>query len=493
MIAQDLRNAILQQAIEGKLVEQRPEEGNAEDLYKQIQEEKDRLIKEGKIKQSKHLSEFDDNNKYFEIPKSWKWVRLGDLGFFKKGPFGSALTKSLFVPKLSNTIKVYEQKNAIQKDAKLGEYYIPLSYFEEKMRGFEVFPGDILVSCAGTIGETYILPNNIEKGIINQALMKIKIFAPMNKKYFILYFDTILKKKSSKLSKGSAIKNIPPLNILENYLFPLPPLKEQQRILNKIEKLMPIVDEFEKSQTKLDKLNATYKDNLKKSILQYAIQGKLVEQRPEEGNAENLYKQIQEEKDRLIKEGKIKKEKPLPEIKKDEIPFEIPKSWKWVKFGNIINYKMGKTPPRGESKYWNNDFNWISIADMSSQNIIMHTKESVSSYAINSIFANNITKKGTLIMSFKLSVGKVSILGIDAVHNEAIISIYPIIDNENEFRNYLYNILPMISKYGKKKDAIKGQTLNSKSISNLLIPLPPLGEQKRIVNKIEMIFNELGN
>ena len=240
----DLQKSVLQLAIQGRLVSQCPEEGNAEELYNQIQAEKKNLIKAGKIKKEKPLPAITDDEKPFEIPNSWKWVRLGDLGFYKKGPFGSALTKSMFVPKGNGAIKVYEQKNAIKKDVKLGKYYIKREYFEEKMKGFELFAGDIIVSCAGTIGETYVMPDNFERGIINQALMKIKLFEPTYVSYFLMYFDFILKKNAKMNSKGSAIKNIPPFEILKKYLVPLPPLAEQKRIVAKLEEILPLCDKL---------------------------------------------------------------------------------------------------------------------------------------------------------------------------------------------------------------------------------------------------------
>ena len=227
---------------------------------------------------------------------------------------------------------------------------------------------------------------------------------------------------------------------------------------------------------------------LKNSILQLAIQGKLIEQRPEEGTAEELYQQIQAEKQALIKAGKIKKVKPLPEIAEDEKPFDIPDSWKWVRFCEIANYNMGKTPPRAEPQWWGNDFPWVSIADMPESGHIKGTKEGVSMAAIKEKFGDKISPAGTLIMSFKLTVGRVSLLDIDAVHNEAIISIFPIVDSDDALKCYLFEILPLISQNGDSKDAIKGRTLNSTSINNLLIPLPPLAEQKRIVAKIEELL-----
>ena len=240
----DMRKSILQLAIQGKLVEQRPEEGTGDELYREIQAEKQRLIKAGKIKAEKPLPEIGEDEKPFEIPESWKWVRFGEFGSYKKGPFGSALTKSMFVPKGSGTIKVYEQKNAIQKDLTLGNYYITKAYFEAKMQGFEVLPGDIIVSCAGTIGETYILPENCERGIINQALMRMRLFAPVYLPYFLVFFDFVLKKSAQNGSNGSAIKNIPPFEVLKKYLVPLPPLAEQKRIVARLEELLAVCEKL---------------------------------------------------------------------------------------------------------------------------------------------------------------------------------------------------------------------------------------------------------
>ena len=224
------KSKILDLAIHGKLVPQDPNDEPAKELLKRIATGDNRPYKK-----------FEDEVP-FEIPENWGWCKLGDIGKYKKGPFGSSLTKAMFVPKSSNTVKVYEQKNAIQKNHNLGEYYITREYFESKMKSFEVFPNDVIVSCAGTIGETYILPENIEQGIINQALMKMKISKFIDINYFLKYFDHILKEESVKNGKGTAIKNIPPFDVFKNYPVPLPPLAEQQRIVTKIEELFAQLD-----------------------------------------------------------------------------------------------------------------------------------------------------------------------------------------------------------------------------------------------------------
>ena len=169
----------------------------------------------------------------------------------------------------------------------------------------------------------------------------------------------------------------------------------------------------------------------------------------------------------------------------DEVPFEIPESWEWVRFKNLVSYSMGKTPPRKESEYWTEPvYPWVSIADMNADSTILSTKEMVNEYAAEKTFRKRISKAGTLLMSFKLTVGKVSLLGIDAYHNEAIISIYPFVDNDAIITNYLFYIIPLISQSGQTKTAIKGNTLNSESLDALMIPLPPLREQERICKRL---------
>ncbi|EGJ4437188.1 hypothetical protein IM062_000971 [Campylobacter upsaliensis] len=175
----------------------------------------------------------------FTIPNSWAWVKLGDICEMKKGPFGSAITKDMFIPNGNNAVKIYEQKNAIQKSETLGEYYISLEHFE-KLKQFEVFENDIIVSCAGTIGEIFRIPKNAPKGIINQALMKIKLVNEEWIPYFMIFFDFLIKQKSQENSKGSAIKNIPPLDILKNFSIPLPPLQEQEYITQILDTLFTL-------------------------------------------------------------------------------------------------------------------------------------------------------------------------------------------------------------------------------------------------------------
>ena len=228
---------------------------------------------------------------------------------------------------------------------------------------------------------------------------------------------------------------------------------------------------------------------LKDKILQLAIQGKLVAQDPNDEPASVLLERIKEEKDKLIKEGKIKKQKPLPEITEEEKPFEIPESWEWVRFGNLVEFKIGKTPKRSNLDYWDNGkYPWFSISDIRDGETIYDSKERVSEKAYTDVFKEQISPKGTLIMSFKLSIGKMSILGVDGFHNEAIISIFPIYDSDETIKMYLFRIMKGLDILEDSKKAVKGATLNTTSLNSILVPLPPLAEQKRIVEKVDELF-----
>ena len=193
----------------------------------------------------------------------------------------------MFIPKGKDAYKVYEQKNAIQKDHEIGSYYISMEKYCS-LNGFAVHPYDIIVSCAGTIGETYVLPDNIQEGIINQALMLIRLYNREIERFYLLYFDFILKEEAYKESKGTAIKNIPPFDVLKNFFIPIPPKNEQIRILNEVDKWISFVDAIE---TNSAELQAIIKQT-KSKILDLAIHGKLVPQDPNDEPAIELLKRI---------------------------------------------------------------------------------------------------------------------------------------------------------------------------------------------------------
>ena len=478
MTAKDLKNALLQEAVQGKLVPQIASEGNARDLLAEIRKEKAKLIKEGKLKKEKPLPEITEEDIPFVIPENWCWCNLGELGLYRKGPFGSSLTKAMFVPKSNDSIKVYEQKNAIQKDYSLGEYYISKKKFET-MQSFIVEPSDIIVSCAGTIGEVYKLPNNAPIGIINQALMRVKLFNDNLSSFWMMYFDYVLKKEASKQGAGTAIKNIPPFEILKAYPFPLPPLAEQKRIVAAIEKFMPLIEEYGKKETELKAFNEQIGTLTKKAILQEAVQGKLVPQIATEGNTKDLLEEIKKEKAKLIKEGKIKKEKPLAEISEDETPFEIPENWCWCRLKDIADVFYGF--PLDASKF-NNDNNGKMIVR------IRDVKPAISNtFTTEEIPQEYRLHKNDMLvgMDGNFNVNFWPIEG--ALLNQRVCKITT---NPNFYeQKFLFYILPMfLDEISENVSYCTVKHLSDKHLSTMYLPLPPLAEQKRIVKAIEKML-----
>jgi len=482
MNAQDLKNSILQLAIQGKLVEQKEEEeGTAEELYAQIQEERKRLIEEGHIRKKKAM-EIADEETPFEIPPNWKWLRVSELGEVIGGGTPKTSVSEYWKDGDISWLTPADMKNVKGKYVSSGSRSITKEGLQSSSA--RLMPkGAIVYSSRAPIGYIAIAKNELST---NQGFKSLVPLIEGINEY--MYFCLISRTSEiQSRASGTTFKEISGTEFGKT-LVPLPPIKEQKRIVAKVEELMPLVEKYGDAHTAVTDLNEQFPVEMEKSILQYAIQGKLVEQRPEEGIAEELYAQIQEQKQELIENGKIKKPKKLTEITEEEIPFGIPDSWMWSRLGDIVSFDIGKTPPRSEGKFWGNDFWWVSIADMVDRGYIKETKEKVSALTLDEKFKNYLVPKGTLLMSFKLTIGKISILEVDAVHNEAIISIYPFVNEDYITRDYLFRVLPFMSIYGDAKSAIKGNTLNKTSLNNLLIPLPPIEEQKRIVERIEELL-----
>ena len=483
MTAKDLKNALLQEAVQGKLVPQIASEGNARDLLEEIKNEKEKLIKEGKLKKEKPLPEITDEEIPFDIPENWCWCRLGDLGLYRKGPFGSSLIKSMFVPKSNDSIKVYEQKNAIQKDFSLGDYYISKDKFST-MQSFIVEPNDIIVSCAGTIGEVYKLPDEAPVGIINQALMRVKLFEDELSYFWILYFDYFLKHEASKQGSGTAIKNIPPFEILKNYPFPLPPLSEQKRILDTLKKAIPLIEEYGKKEAELTALNADIAKTLKNAILQEAVQGKLAPQIASEGNAKDLLEEIKKEKAKLIKEGKLKKDttkagasgRALPEITEDEIPFDIPENWCWCRLGKIsINRDSDRIPLSvSQREHLNKIYDYYGASGVIDKvDKFLFDKPLL---LIGEDGANLLTRSTPIAF---IASGKYW------VNNHAHVLDF---DERYFFMKYIMWYINSIS-LAKYVTGTAQPKMNQEKMNSIPVPIPPLAEQKRIVEAVEKILS----
>ncbi len=454
-----LRQKVLDLAIKGQLVPQYTNEESATELLKEIKDNIESLICSGDIslkKRNKTSASLCNTDTPYDLPRGWVWCTLDDLAFYKKGPFGSSLTKSMFVPDGSNSYKVYEQKNAIQKSAELGTYFISKAKFES-MKGFEVKPCDIIVSCAGTIGEAYMLPNNIRPGIINQALMIIRLYNKEIANFFLLYFDFALKSLAKANSKGSAIKNIPPFKVLKQFYFPLPPLEEQKRIVAKVEELFAELDAIDKAYSELEQLGTLSKSK----ILDLAIKGQLVPQLESEPAVEQL--------------GKAPK----------DVPFDIPEKWKWVQLNTLGKTTTGSTPPKNNPNYYGNDIPFINPGDIQNSKITFRA-DGLSNEARS--IARIVAPFSVLMVCIGGCIGKCAINSISTSFNQQINALTP--DETHYYKLIFYFLISQYFQNEVKKLSTGTATpiINKTNWSSIYLPLPPLEEQKRIVAKVEELF-----
>ena len=486
MTPQELKNSILQLAIQGKLVEQRPEEGTARELYAQIQAEKRRLIKAGKLKKEKPLPEITEDEKPFEIPEGWMWVRLTEIGSFSSGKTPDMTNKSFWD---HGTVNWMTSKD--MKEKYLHESQMKIT--ETAAQGMTIYePGTLLmVVRSGILKRMLPLCILTQKSTINQDIKAYTLVLSSLSTY--VYYMLKALEPNILFNYTKRVTTVDSLKFDEfsrQMPVPLPPLAEQHRIVAKIEELLPLMDRYEQAWTKLEDFNRRFPEDLKKSILQQAIQGKLVEQRPEEGTAQELYEQIQAEKRRLIKEGKIKKEKPLPEITDEEKPFDVPEGWRWVRLGMIVSVLGGKRIPAGRKlTAENTGYRYIRVSDMkdgtvSTEDILYVPSDiypSISRYIINKedIY---ITVAGTIGR-----VGKIpeELDGANLTENADRLVFFCL--NQDWLIKCLQSsviqsqIADATTKVGQPKLAIK-------RIQELLVPLPPLAGQKRIVERLEELL-----
>ena len=482
MTPQELKNSILQLAIQGKLVEQRPEEGTAKDLFAHIQAEKQRLIEAGKIKKEKPLPEIAEDEKPFEIPEAWMWVRLRDIVYNRRQITPQSTFSYIDIGSINNQRQMLDANENI----------IEANKAPSRARKI-VEQGDILYSTVRPyLHNMCIIDKRFSyMPIASTGFAVLSCHADLYNKYLFYYyylmspcFDNYA--NSSENSKGVAY---PAINDDRLYraVISLPPLAEQKRIVAKIEELLPYIDRYEQAWSKLEQLNSRFPEDMKKALLQYAIQGKLVEQRPEEGTGEELFAQIQAEKQRLIQAGKIKKEKPLPEIAEDEVPFEIPESWKWVRWGTLSeSIQYGYNAPAqsfGRIKM-------VRISDIQDGKVIW---ESVPFCNIHETeIADYILKKNDILFARTGgTVGKSYL--VKDVPEESIYAGYLI------RTRYSQSLCPEYMKYFMESalywTQLKNGTIataqpncNGKTLAKMLLPLPPLAEQKRIVDKLEQLL-----
>lgn len=486
MTGQDLKNSILQLAIQGKLVEQREEEGTAKELLEKIEAEKKQLIKEGKIKKQKALPEIKEDEIPFVIPESWEWVRLGDCCVYA---FSGKSPKYTKTP--NNNIAIGQRNNQNYGMDFTYLKYCTDEFMENYNEEMYLKEYDILLNTlgGGTVGRTGLYNNPHGFKCITDGHIFVFRTGIITFQKYLYYVLKANQRKIEKDAEGSTNQSFLKLENVKSYLIPLPPLEEQKRIVAKIEELMPYVDKYDVAYSEVKELNKKFPEDMQKSILQYAIQGKLVEQREEDGTAEDLYKQIQEEKKKLIKEGKIKKTKTLPEITEDEIPFDIPENWKWVRLGDALDIARGGSPRPIKSFITDSEdgVNWIKIGDTDKGGkYINSTNEKIIKEGVKK---SRFVKKGDFLLSNSMSFGRPYILNIDGCIHDGWLVLSQRVEVFN--KDFLYYLLSSRMVFNQFQSVVSGavvNNLNSDKVRLTIVPIPPLTEQKRIVEKIEELL-----
>lgn len=482
MNVQDLKNSILQLAVQGKLVEQRAEEGTARELLEQIKLEKEQLIKDKKIKKSKPLPEITEDEIPFEIPESWEWVRLIDLcSLISDGTHKTPAYVEYGVPFIS----VKDISSGVMDFSNVK--YITREEHEKLISRCKPEMNDVLLCRIGTLGKAIKICTDKEFSIfVSLGLLKLieadvadYIVQVINSGYGYRWID------DNKVGGGTHTNKIN-LDTLRGMPIPIPPLEEQHRIVAKIEEILPYIDQYDKAYTKLEIFNKKFPEDMKKSILQMAMQGKLVEQRPEEGTADGLYEQIVAEKAQLIKDGKIKKEKPLPEIAEDEIPYEIPSSWRWVRFSEVMDVRDGT---HDSPKYIETGIPLVTSKNISGGGLYFSNVKYISREDADKINERSNVDTGDILFAMIGSIGNPVIVNKDrefCVKNVALFKNY---DKSKMCIEYVYWFLYR-EQYIMKKVASGGvqSFISLKVFRNYLFPLPPFEEQKRIVAKIEELL-----
>ncbi|OXC31344.1 restriction endonuclease subunit S [Lactobacillus crispatus] len=471
--AQALREKILDLAMRGKLVPQDPNDEPASVLLEKIKVEKEQLIKEKKIKKSKPLAPITDEEKPFDIPDSWEWVRLGDVINLISGrdipkKFHLASKSKDSVPYITGASNITEN----------GEIHIS-EWIDSP--SVVVSKGTIILSVKGTIGK--IAELNVEKAHIARQIMGIDNAFGLSKEYEKFFLESYIQELKNKAK--SMIPGISRDDLLMAE-FPLPPLSEQSRIAAKIAQLFALLRKVESSTQQYAKLQTL----LKSKVLDLAMRGKLVEQDPHDEPASVLLKKIKAEKEQLIKEGKIKKSKPLPPITDDEKPFDIPNGWEWVRLGDIGAWAAGATPSRKHSEYYGGDIPWLKTGDLN-DGIVEETSEKITELGVKNSSVK-INKPGNILIAmYGATIGKLGIVGKkELVTNQACCGCTPYKGIYNQY--LFYYLLSSRKRLINLGSGGAQPNISKQKIEKFAFPLPPQSEQSRVTAKIEQLLPFLG-
>ncbi len=475
MKASELRKSILQAAVQGKLVSQNPQDEPASELYKRIQAEKGQLIKDKKLKKEKPLPAITADEIPFDLPDGWMWCRLGEvvetnIGLIYKP---SEITKSGVPVLRSNNV---QNGRIILED---------LVYIKKEIDNKFICQKNDILMCVRNgskrlVGKAALID---ESGMAFGAFMAILRTSFSN--YLLTFINSIVfRKQVQGNDTNTTTINQITQSLLKNVFIPLPPLEEQKRIVAKVDGLMILCDELEKAEKIADGLDKNFFTNLPKAILQSAIKGELVPQCPTDEPASELYKRIQAEKEQLIRDKKLKKEKPLPAIAEDEIPFDLPDGWIWCRLGDIINYgnTINIKPTNISPEKWVLELEDI---EKDSGNII---KRVTAQFRVPKSDKHVFSKNNILYSKLRPYLNKVTLADSDGVCSSEII---PLVISTQLNSPYLLSYFrsPFFVDYAIKCSyGVKMPRLGTTDGKLAIIPLPPLEEQKRIVAKVDELM-----
>ena len=480
MTPQELKNSILQLAIQGKLVEQRPEEGTAEELYRQIQSEKQKLIKEGKIKKEKPLPEITEEEKPFEIPDTWRWCYVGELFQHNTGKALNGSDRNGEILSYITTSNLYWDHFVLDK---LKE----MPFTESEIEKCTIRKGDLLVCEGGDYGRSAIWDYDYPMRIQNH-IHRLRSYGNVDVRYF--YYVFFLYKNAGLIAgKGIGIQGLSS-NALHMLRMPLPPLAEQKRIVAKIEELLPLIDRYEKAWSRLEEFNKKFPGNLQKSILQMAIQGKLVEQIESDGNVDEQLLSIEKKRNELLQRGQLKK---LGKINKlADVEIEIPSTWRLVRLYELICKRVdnrGKTPVHVSVKSEHDYIDLLEINAIVPGASIDHQK--VEKFIDEETYSSlrGYVEEGDILIATVGSVGKFAIMDSSkSAIAQNIIGIRCFDDVDQKYIFYLLQSPYFYESMGSIKMEAVQASIKVPDLMNLFVPLPPLAEQKRIVAKLENLL-----
>lgn len=492
MTAKDLKNALLQEAVQGKLVPQIASEGNARDLLEEIRKAKGESAREfckAKLGSERKRTdnapmEISEDEIPFDIPESWCWCRLGDISY--KITDGEHKTPN----RVNNFCGYYllSARNILNGSISLDKVdYVDATEYEKISKRCNPVKGDVLISCSGSVGRSAVVNDNNHYVMVRSAAMTRPI---INDSFFIMYCiqSPCLQEQIQESIKQAVQANLFQ-EAIRNLLIPLPPLAEQKRIVAAIEKFMPLIEEYGKKETVLNELNAQIGTLTKKAILQEAVQGKLVPQIPSEGNAKDLLEQIKAQKAALIKEGKIKKDKPLPEITEDEIPFDIPENWCWCRLGEIVNKLTDGT--HRTPKYVEKGIPFLSVKNLSSGKMDFENTKFITPEEHKELYARCNPEKGDMLLT-KVGTTGIPVINDSDIEFSLFVSV-ALLKFSHEYINEKYFLYLLQSPLVKEQAQENTKGVGNKNwvmdaIAKTVLVLPPLSEQKRIVAAIEQLL-----